>query len=306
MANESGSTSETVRLSIAISSRALFNLSESHRIFESSGVDAYREYQVAHESDILEPGVAFPLVKKLMNLNAALEDRGRVEVILLSRNSSDTGLRVLTSAHHYGLDITRAAFTGGASPYRYISAFGAHLFLSADPSDVRLALNAGCAAATVLPSSAPTAENEDSQVRIAFDGDAVLFSDDSERLYRREGLAVFNARESAAAHEPLAGGPFKGFLEAVHQLQTLSPPEASPLRTALVTSRGAPSHERVVRTLRAWGIRIDEALFLGGMRKAQFLAAFDADIFFDDQTSHCEAASAHVATGHVPHGVANG
>ncbi|NCC26692.1 MAG: 5'-nucleotidase [Gammaproteobacteria bacterium] len=296
---------ESVRLIVAISSRALFDLGASHRVFETQGVDAYRDYQVAHETDILAPGVAFVLAKKLMNLNLALGERGRVEVILISRNSSDTGLRVLTSAQHHGLDIARAAFTGGASPYRYVAAFGAHLFLSADPSDVRLALTAGCAAATVLPAAFPADPDEDEQVRIAFDGDAVLFSDDAERLYRREGLEVFNATELAAAHEPLPGGPFKGLLVAIHQLQALFPPEASPLRTALVTSRGAPSHERVIRTLRAWDIRIDEALFLGGLDKARFLEAFDADIFFDDQRVHCDAASRHVATGHVPHGVAN-
>jgi 5'-nucleotidase len=296
---------QAVRLIVAISSRALFDLSESHRVFESEGVDAYHAYQVAHETATLEPGVAFPLARKLMGLNAVLGERGRVEVILLSRNSSDTGLRVLTSAHRHGLDISRAAFTGGASPYRYVAAFGAHLFLSADPNDVRLALDAGCAAATVLPAASGGAEADDGPVRIAFDGDAVLFSDDAERLYREQGLAAFNATESAAAHEPLPGGPFKGLLVAIHQLQTLFPAEDSPLRTALVTARGVPSHERVVRTLRAWDIRIDEALFLGGLPKSRFLAAFDADIFFDDQEVHCEAARLHVATGHVPHGVAN-
>lgn len=274
-------------------------------MFETQGVAAYRDYQVAHESDVLAPGVAFALATKLMSLNATLGDRGRVEVILISRNSSDTGLRILTSAHHHGLNITRAAFTGGASPYRYLAAFGAHLFLSADPRDVRSALNAGCAAATVLPATFPADAEHDGKVRIAFDGDAVLFSDDAERLYRQEGLEVFNASEFAAAHEPLPGGPFKGLLVAIHQLQTLFTPEEAPLRTALVTSRGAPSHERVIRTLRAWGIRIDEALFLGGLDKGDFLAAFDADIFFDDQRVHCDAASRHVATGHVPHGVAN-
>jgi len=300
-----GAHPKTVRLIVAISSRALFDLSESHRVFETEGVDAYRAYQVAHENDILEPGVAFPLVRKLISLNTALGERGRVEVILLSRNSSDTGLRVLTSAHHHGLDITRAAFTGGASPYRYVAAFGAHLFLSADPNDVRLALSAGCAAATVRSAAATTAAVGDPQVRIAFDGDAVLFSDDAERLYREEGLAVFNASETASAYEPLPGGPFKGFLVAIHQLQNLFSAEAAPLRTALVTARGAPSHERVVRTLRAWDIRIDEALFLGGLAKSSFLEAFDADIFFDDQEIHCDEAGRHVATGHVPHGVAN-
>jgi 5'-nucleotidase len=296
---------QPVRLIVAISSRALFDLSESHRVFETEGVDAYRAYQVAHENDTLEPGVAFPLARKLMSLNAALGERGQVEVILLSRNSSDTGLRVLTSAHRHGLDISRAAFTGGASPYRYVAAFGAHLFLSADPNDVRLALSAGCAAATVLPGASGSRGKDDGQVRIAFDGDAVLFSDDAERLFREEGLAVFNASESAAAHEPLPGGPFKGLLVAIHQIQALFPGESSPIRTALVTSRGVPSHERVVRTLRAWDIRIDEALFLGGLPKSSFLAAFDADIFFDDQEVHCDAARLHVATGHVPHGVAN-
>ncbi|MBN2887423.1 MAG: 5'-nucleotidase [Chromatiaceae bacterium] len=306
MAGKRANEQERVRLIVAISSRALFDLGESHAVFESDGVDAYREYQIAHESDILAPGVAFPLVRKLMSLNALLGERGRVEVILLSRNSSDTGLRVLTSAHHHGLDIERAAFTGGASPYRYVAAFGAHLFLSADPRDVRLALEAGCAAATVLPSMTAHVESgEHPQLRIAFDGDAVIFSDEAEQLYRQRGLEVFNASESAAAHQPLAGGPFKGFLMAVHRLQALFPADESPLRTALVTSRGAPSHERVIRTLRAWGIRIDEALFLGGLGKGPFLHAFDADIFFDDQTVHCEAARLHVATGHVPHGVAN-
>jgi 5'-nucleotidase len=296
---------QPVRLVVAISSRALFDLSESHLVFEREGVDAYRDYQVARENDTLEPGVAFPLARKLMSLNAALGERGRVEVILISRNSSDTGLRVLTSAHRHGLDISRAVFTGGASPYRYVAAFGAQLFLSADPNDVRLALDAGCAAATVLPGASAARDPDDGQVRIAFDGDAVLFSDEAERIYRERGLAAFNELETAAAHHPLPGGPFKGLLVAIHQLQALFPPEAAPLRTALVTSRGAPSHERVVRTLRAWDIRIDEALFLGGLPKARFLAAFDADIFFDDQEVHCEAARPHVATGHVPHGVAN-
>jgi len=297
--------SQPVRLVVAISSRTLFDLSESHALFQAEGVAAYREYQVSHENDLLEPGVAFPLVRKLMDLNAALGERGRVEVILVSRNSSDTGLRVLTSAHRHGLDISRAAFTGGASPWRYLAAFGAHLFLSADPTDVRLALEAGCAAATLLPALSVNTGSDDAQVRIAFDGDAVLFSDEAERVYREQGLDRFNQSELAAAHRPLPGGPFKGLLVAIHQIQSLFPPEASPIRTALVTARGAPSHERVVRTLRAWDIRIDEALFLGGLAKADFLAAFDADIFFDDQESHCEAARPRVATGHVPHGVAN-
>ena len=297
--------SEPVRLVVAISSRALFDLGESHRVFETEGIDAYCRYQAAHEDDVLAPGVAFPLARKLLALNERLGERGRVELILLSRNSSDTGLRIFNSIRHYGLEVSRAAFAGGASPYRYVSAFGAHLFLSADPNDVRLALCAGCAAATILPLQGPAASAGDQPLRVAFDGDSVLFSDQAERVYRSQGLEAFNASESAAAHEPLAEGPFKGFLVALHQIQTLFPAQDAPLRTALITSRGAPSHERVIRTLRAWGIRIDEALFLGGLSKGPFLQAFDADIFFDDQEVHCETARGLVATGHVPHGVAN-
>lgn len=296
---------QPVRLVVAISSRALFDLSESHQVFETEGVEAYCRYQVERENNPLEPGVAFSLVRKLLDLNLLLGERGRVEVILLSRNSSDTGLRVLNSAHHHGLDIGRAVFAGGASPYRYVAAFGAQLFLSADQSDVRLALDAGCAAATILPTRPLSGTSGEPRLRIAFDGDAVLFSDEAERVYRQHGLAAFNETELAAAHRPLPGGPFKDFLLALHRIQALFPAETSPLRTALITARGAPSHERVIRTLRDWGIRIDEALFLGGLEKTRFLQAFDADIFFDDQEAHCDAARPLVTTGHVPHGVAN-
>jgi 5'-nucleotidase len=296
----------SVRLVVAVSSRALFDLSLSHEVFEREGVAAYCRYQVAHENDLLDPGVAFPLATKLLALNERMGESGQVELILLSRNSSDTGLRIFNSIRHYGLDITRAAFTSGSSPYRYVSAFGAHLFLSADPRDVRMALRAGCAAATILPlRQRPVGSDKPQELRIAFDGDAVLFSDEAEQVYRRHGLTVFNAAETAAAHQPLRSGPFKDFLVAVHQIQSLFPPEDSPLRTALITSRGAPSHERVIRTLRSWGIRIDESLFLSGLEKGPFLQAFNADIFFDDQQTHCEAARLLVATGHVPHGVAN-
>lgn len=295
-----------IRLVVAISSRALFDLGESHQVFVEQGVDAYLAYQVSHENDVLEPGVAFRLTRKLLALNEQLGERGRVDVILLSRNSSDTGLRVFNSIRHHALDITRAAFTGGASPYRYVEAFGAHLFLSADPSDVREALAAGCAAATILPAQ-PLGDNAaDTPLRIAFDGDAVLFSDESERIFRRDGLDAFNANEIAAASVPLSDGPFKGFLMALQRIQALFPANnQSPLRTALITSRGAPSHERVIRTLRAWNIRIDEALFLSGLNKGPFLTGFDADIFFDDQENHCLDARDLVATGHVPHGIAN-
>lgn len=291
------------RLVIAISSRALFDLEESHRVFVEQGLDAYSRYQIEHEDDLLSPGVAFGLVKKLLRLNDDRPQTPRVEVILLSHNSADTGLRIFNSIQHYGLNITRAAFTNGASPWRYVAPFSADLFLSAEPGDVRAALHAGFAAASIVPSR--TEYNDGEQLRIAFDGDAVIFSDEAERIYKEQGLAAFARSERRAAKQPLSGGPFRNFLAALHRIQAEYPPDAAPIRTALVTARSAPAHERVIRTLRAWNVRIDEALFLGGLSKGDFLRTFGADIFFDDQQSHIEAAAPHVATGHVPHGVAN-
>jgi 5'-nucleotidase len=293
------------KLVVAISSRALFDLQESNRVFEEEGVEAYHRYQLARENEILAPGIALPLVKKLLALNALPPARPRVEVILLSRNTAETGLRIMTSIQHYGFDITRAAFTGGESTYPYVPAFDAHLFLSANGEDVRRALDAGHAAAQILPSNVGQNVERTEELRIAFDGDAVLFSDEAERVYKRDGLDAFTASEVESAKEPLSGGPFKNFLAALHRIQSEYPADQAPLRTALVTARSAPAHERVVRTLRAWGIRIDEALFLGGLDKGPFLKAFGADIFFDDQHSHVESARRYVAAGHVPFGVAN-
>lgn len=289
-------------LVIAISSRALFNLEESHQVFEEEGLDAYQQYQISKEHQPLEQGDAFLLVQKLLGLNKLLSE-SPVQVILLSRNSADTGLRIFNSIQHYGLDISRAAFSGGDSPYRYISAFNSHLFLSTDGADVRKALASGVAAATILPSEKSITSNE--KLKIAFDGDAVLFSDDSEKIFKNKGLEAFAENEKEAANKPLSGGPFKPILAALQQIQMAFPPGESPLRTCLVTARAAPAHERVVRTLRAWNIRIDESLFLGGLDKGEFLNAFDADVFFDDQEGHCESARNYVATGHVPHGIAN-
>ena len=292
------------KLVVAVSSRALFNLDESHQIFEKEGKEAYCAYQVEHEEDILDAGFGYNLVSKLLAINSLSEHTvPLVEVILLSQNSADTGLRIFNSIDHYGLDITRAAFTSGMSPYGYIPAFGAHLFLSANAEDVRNALDAGYAAATILSGTSQQADAK--QLRIAFDGDAVLFSDQSERIYQQHGLAAFTENEKNAAKIPLSGGPFKGFLEALQSIQAQFDEQNSPIRTALVTARSAPAHERVVRTLRKWGVRIDEALFLGGMPKQDFLKAFGADIFFDDQKSHCDDAAQHVSTAHVPHGVTN-
>lgn len=305
----------SLSLTVAISSRALFDLEDSHRLFEASGIDAYAEHQRSHEDDVLEPGIAFPLVRKLLALNegAGIHADGsvapRVEVILLSRNSSDTGLRIFNSIQHHGLAISRASFTSGAATWPYIKPFGAQLFLSANPESVRLALENGVAAATILPAAsmvrtAPTHRHD--QLRIAFDGDAVIFGDEGERVSRESGIEAFHRHETERAREPLSGGPFRGFLDALHRLQAAYPPgEASPIRTALVTARSAPAHERVIRTLREWGVRLDEALFLGGRSKGPFLDVFGADIFFDDSQHNIDSAREHVATGHVPHGISN-
>lgn len=325
-------------LTVAISSRALFDLEDSHALFESDGIAAYSAFQRQHEDDVLAPGIAFPLVRKLLSLNhdadaAAAAGRGRssagrlmvpdvatprVEVILLSRNSSDTGLRIFNSIQHYKLAITRATFTSGAPTWPYIRPFGADLFLSANPESVRRALQANVAAATILPADPQLAREGSAaaanararavsaQIRIAFDGDAVIFGDEGERMSREQGVEAFGFHERERAHEPLSGGPFRGFLDALHRLQAAYPAgDASPIRTALVTARSAPAHERVIRTLREWGVRLDEALFLGGRPKGPFLEAFGADIFFDDSEHNISSAREHVAAGHVPHGVAN-
>jgi len=293
MADDKGSP----KLVIGISSRALFDLDDSHAVFESEGVEAYRQHQIEHEDVVLEPGVAFPLVTKLLAINHRLDEH-LVEVLLLSRNSSDTGLRVFNSIQHYQLDIKRAAFTGGEGVGEYISAFNTHLFLSANRDDVRSTLAAGFAAARILPSC--SVDSGSDQLRIAFDGDAVLFSDDAEKVFLEKGVDAFVAKEAADARKPLSAGPFKPFLAALLRLQKLCDKhDLNLIRTALVTARSAPAHERVIRTLREWDIRVDESLFLGGLDKGEFLRAFGADIFFDDKKDYCDSASKHVATGHV-------
>ena len=291
-------------LTVGISSRALFDLRESNQVYEDSGLEAYRQYQIAHEDQPLAPGEGFPLVQKLLNINTMLGSE-RVEVILLSRNSADTGLRIFNSIQAHGLGISRAAFCGGDRPYRYVRAFNCDLFLSTHSDDVQHALQHGIAAATLLGQAARPGTGADATLRMAFDGDSVLFSDEAERVFQEDGLDAFSAREQALAAKALEGGPFRAFLSALHNLQKEFTPDACPIRTALVTARSAPAHERVIRTLRAWDVRLDESLFLGGMDKTEFLRAFGADIFFDDQPGHVERASDAVAAGHVPHGVVN-
>ena len=284
-------------LVIGITYRALFEIDDSHKIFEEQGLEAYREYQISNENEALNPGQAFPLVMKLLDLNKQLKKQKSVEVVLLSRNSADTGLRIFNSIEHHKLDIKRAAFCGGNSPHTYAKSFGAHLFLSTEFSDCKLALKSGVAAARIIPTGTP--KTRDSQLKVAFDGDAVIFSEESQDIYDSFGLAAFDKNEKSLANKPLSGGPFKPFLSELHRLQTLFPQSECPIRIALVTARSAPSHERVIRTLRDWEIRVDESLFLGGLQKGDFLKVYQADIFFDDQEENIDSASDKVPTGHV-------
>src|SRR5260221_8521168 len=290
------------KLVVAISSGALFDFEEENRIFERDGEAAYVALQYARLDVPARHGVAFPLVKKLLAFNTPRAQR--VEVVILSKNDPVSGLRVFRSAKLAGLQLERGVFTRGRSPYRYLDALKANLFLSANESDVMGALEAKCPAARVYPESAQAASRHAAELRIAFDGDAVLFSDEAEAVYQRDGLEAFTRHETTNVLQPLPPGPFKPLLEALHRLQS-EKNSSIRIRTALVTARSAPAHERAVRTLMEWNIAVDEAMFLGGLEKSAFLKAFEPDFYFDDQRGHVELARAHVPSGHVPFGVAN-
>lgn len=290
------------RLVIGVSSRALFDLAKENEIFESEGVEAYCDYQVEHEHELLKPGPGFALVKALLNINKMPGQEGRVEVIIMSRNSPDTSLRVFNAIKEYDLDITRAALVSGVSLAPYLTAFKTDLFLSAYEEDVQGAIDSGIAAGIICSDGIHIydCDKDIRQIRIAFDGDAVLFSDESEQIFQTKGLEAFEKNEQENAKKPLPEGPFAKFLKTLSDLQREFPQEEAPIRTALVTARSAPAHERVIRTLRAWGVRIDEAFFLGGVQKKDILKAFGAHIFFDDQAVHTEAASEVVPAARVP------
>lgn len=292
------------KLVVALSSRALFDFEEENRVFESSDDRAYMSVQLERIDQVAKPGAAFPLVRKLLAFNTA--EASRVEVVILSRNDPVSGLRVFRSSRAHGLSIERGVFTRGRSPYRYLKPLGAVLFLSTNDADVRDALEAGFPAARVYPNSARAAEQYPDEVRIAFDGDAVLFSDEAEQVFQRDGLPAFIEHETARVTTPLPPGPFKPLLDALDRLQKAGEGHAPMrLRTALVTARSAPAHERAVRTLMQWGIEVDEAMFLGGLDKGAFLREFEPDFFFDDQTRHCDSAALVAPTGHVASGIAN-
>jgi len=292
------------KLVVAISSRALFDFEDENRVFERDGEPAYIALQYGRLDVPAREGVAFPLAKKLLAFNTP--EAQRVEIVVLSKNDPVSGLRVFRSAKQAGLQIERGVFTRGRTPYRYLDALKANLFLSANEADVMSALDANCPAARVYPESAQAASRHADELRIAFDGDAVLFSDEAERVYQRDGLDAFTKHEITNALQPLPPGPFKPLLEALHRLQAAAGTDVPVrVRTALVTARGAPAHERAIRTLMEWNVAVDELMFLGGLDKGAFLKAFEPDFYFDDQRGHVDSARAHVAAGHVPFGVAN-
>ena len=291
------------QLVVAISSRALFDLEEENRLFETGDATAYMQLQLAKLDEPAAPGVAFSLVRKLLAFNTP--EQQRVEVVILSRNDPMSGMRVFRSAQAAGVALQRGVFTQGRDPFRYLRPLGAHLFLSANEKDVSEALALGFPAARVLTDSAAAGSNYPNELRIAFDGDAVLFSDEAERVYQTEGLAAFQTHEISKAALPLSGGPFKPLLAALHQLQQQADVSGMRLRTALVTARSAPAHERAINTLMKWNLAVDEAMFLGGLEKGPFLREFEPDFFFDDQTGHASSAARHVPAGHVSSGIAN-
>ncbi|MDY4813979.1 MAG: 5'-nucleotidase [Turicibacter bilis] len=284
------------KLVVAISSRALFDLEHENQIFENNGIEAYTRYQIEHENTVLPKGTAFPLVEALLSLNEKFEEP-IVEVIILSSNSPETGLRVFNSISEYGLDIVRAAFTGGEAKHPYLEAFNIDLFLSRNEKEVQDAIDQGVAAALVYDAPRDYHPNQ-KEIRIAFDADAVVFSDESELIYKQEGLEAFYENENANAENAMNEGPFAKLLKTLSKIKEK---DDSLLKIAIVTARNSPAHKRVILTLRKWGCKIDEMFFLGGVAKDKVLKAFNAHIFFDDQDYHVGPASQLIPSGRVPY-----
>ncbi|ERJ13094.1 5'-nucleotidase [Haloplasma contractile] len=287
-------------LIVGVSSSALFDLSHENTIFETRGLDEYVKYQIEHEKEILKPGPGFKLIKSLLQLNELVPEKRLVEVIIMSRNNANSSLRIFNSINHYNLDIIRAALTGGMPIKPYAEAFNINLFLSTHVTDVQDAINSNIPSGLIYNTKSKYKESNE-QIKLAFDGDAVIFSDESEKIYKRDGLEAFSNHEKTNALKPLPEGPFANFLRLISQIQNEFPIDECPIRTALVTARSSPAHERVIRTLQAWDIKIDEVFFMGGVRKAEILKAFGADIFFDDQHTHLKDSANVVPSARVPY-----
>lgn len=289
----------TQKLVIAISSRALFDLEEENALFDKEGLESYYKYQIEHLNDPLQRGSGFRFVQNLLAINKNFDNK-LIEVIILSRNNAATGLRIGRSLEYYDLDIERTGWTAGRAVSHYLEAFKVDLFLSAYAPDVEEAINSGIAAATILPHT-PISTEESDVVKIAFDGDAVIFGDESEKVYQAKGLEAFIAYERENAKNPLSKGPFFKFLKTISDIQDRFPMESSPIRTALITARNFSTHERVLGTLEGWGVRVDEAFFQGGVAKYEVVKAFGADIFFDDQDAHLVHTSKVTPSAKVPY-----
>jgi len=289
----------TNKLVIGISSRALFELEDENKLFEKSGVDEYSRYQIDHENSTLKPGTAYPLIEALLKINEKIGE-DLIEVIILSRNSPETGLRILNSIENCSLEITRAGFTGGKSISPYLKAFEVDLFLSKDETDVQVAIDNSIASA-IIYDPPEKFNSEIDEIRIAFDADSVIFSDESEQIYKEKGLDAFIENEKLNAEKPLPEGPFGKLLKTLSLIKDKQPEETNFVRIAIVTARNSPAHKRVILTLRTWGVHVDEAFFLGGVSKDQILKAYNAHIFFDDQDAHIEPASHIVPSGRVPY-----
>jgi 5'-nucleotidase len=300
------------KLVIAVASSALFDLRESDAVFQGQGEEPYRAYQREHQDDVLQPGVAFPFIRRLLSLNGSDPSDQPVEVILLSRNDPDTGLRVFNSIQSHGLTITRGAFVTGKPAYRYAPAFNASLFLSANENDVRAAMLAGQPSGLVLH-SAYEDDMADEELRVAFDFDGVLADDEAEAVFHNTGdLGAFHQAEQENVLRAHNAGPLKELLIKIAALQQRERARVSTdklyeskVRIAIVTARNAPSHKRMITSLREWGIQVDETFFLGGIEKRRILEVFAPHIFFDDQRVHLDPASGLVPSVHVPFGIKN-
>jgi 5'-nucleotidase len=300
------------KLVIGIASSALFDLTESHLIYETEGIDAYRIHQEKNIDNPFPMGVAFPFIRRFLSINKAFLKQLPVEVVLLSRNSPETGLRVFRSIKYYDLDITRAGFMTGRSPHEYLPAFNASLFLSANEDDVREAIDKNYPAGVVLPSKVYDDEH-DTELRIAFDFDGVIADDGSEVVYKKNNnLSEFEAHEAEKKTIPHQPGPLADLFKKLSFMQKLEEKlrrEDSSykkiLRIAIITARNAPSHERVVTTLKSWGVSADESFFLGGMEKSRILTILKPHMFFDDQRSHLQSPAGDIPMVHIPFGVAN-
>jgi 5'-nucleotidase len=301
----------TDRLVVGIASSALFDLAQSDAVFVGEGEDAYRRYQEDRLDEPLGPGVAFPFIQRLLSLNdLSFADDPLVEVIVLSHNDPDTGLRVMRSIAHHTLGITRAIFTQGRSPYLFMPALNMSLFLSANEDDVRKAVEQGHPAGQVLASA--YTDDDSNELRIAFDFDGVLADDESEQLMQHHGLQGFHQHEVANAITPLNPGPLRDFLATINTIQKREEQQGHEneaysrrVRVSIVTARSAPAHERAVNSLKAWGVTVNDAFFLGGINKGAIMSVLQPHIFFDDQKAHLQSTAQSVPSVHVPFGIIN-